>query len=105
MSVCWRSRGNHRFSLTEKLDIPSGAAVGTLLQARRLPTFAKVKRYIPATGREGPWGCETSRLPHFLDSRLTDGGAVVSLTPRPPFTPRKITGYSFRLETEAIPRS
>jgi hypothetical protein len=32
-------------------------------------------------------GCETSRLPHFLDSRLTDGGEVVSLTRRPPFTP------------------
>jgi hypothetical protein len=21
---------------------------------------------IPVTDREGPWGCETSRLPHFL---------------------------------------
>jgi hypothetical protein len=31
---------------------------------------------------------ETSRLPHFLDNRLTDGGEVVSLTRRPPFTPR-----------------
>jgi hypothetical protein len=28
---------------------------------------------IPVTGREGPEGCETSRLPHFLDNRLTDG--------------------------------
>jgi hypothetical protein len=27
------------------------------------------------------------RLSHFLDSRLTDGGKVVSLTRRPPFTP------------------
>jgi hypothetical protein len=25
-------------------------------------------------------GFETSRLPHFLDNRLTDGGEVVSLT-------------------------
>jgi hypothetical protein len=24
---------------------------------------------IPVTGRGGPYGCETSRLPHFLDSR------------------------------------
>jgi hypothetical protein len=32
----------------------------------------------------------TSRLPHFLDSRLTDGGKVVSLTRQPRFTPRKI---------------
>jgi hypothetical protein len=38
----------------------------------------------------GPRACETSRLPHFLDSRLTDGGEVVSLTRRPPFTPSKI---------------
>jgi hypothetical protein len=28
----------------------------------------------------GPQGCETSRLPYFLDNRLTDGGEVVSLT-------------------------
>jgi hypothetical protein len=27
----------------------------------------------PATGDGGPWGCETSKLPHFLDSWLTDG--------------------------------
>jgi hypothetical protein len=31
-----------------------------------------------------------SRLPHFLDSRLTDGREVVSLTRRPSFTPTKI---------------
>jgi hypothetical protein len=33
-----------------------------------------------------------SSLPHFLDDRLTDGGEVISLTRRPPFTPRKIPG-------------
>jgi hypothetical protein len=48
----------------------------------------KVKgKAIPVTGRGGPYGCETWRLPHFLDNRLTDGGRVVSLTHRPPFTP------------------
>jgi hypothetical protein len=36
--------------------------------------------------------CETSRLPHFLDNRLTDGGEFVNLTRRPPFTSRKISG-------------
>jgi hypothetical protein len=46
---------------------------------------------IPVTGREDPEGCETSKLPHFLDNRLTDGGEVVSLTRRPPVTPRKIS--------------
>jgi hypothetical protein len=33
----------------------------------------KVKA-IPVTDRGGLYGCETSRLPHFLDTRLTDGG-------------------------------
>jgi hypothetical protein len=41
---------------------------------------------IHVTGCGGPYGCETSRLPHLLDNRLTDGGDVVSLTRRPPFT-------------------
>jgi hypothetical protein len=45
---------------------------------------------IPMTGRGGPWGYETSRLP-----RLTDGGEVVSLTSRPPLTPRKIPSTHF----------
>jgi hypothetical protein len=26
----------------------------------------KKGKAIPVTGREGPYGCETSRLPHFL---------------------------------------
>jgi hypothetical protein len=47
---------------------------------------------ILATGREDPWGCETSKLPHFLDNRLTDGGEAVSLTRRPSFTLPKIPG-------------
>jgi hypothetical protein len=49
---------------------------------------------IPVTGREGPYGCETSRLPHFLDNRLTHGDEI-SLTRRPPFTPKKIPGTPF----------
>jgi hypothetical protein len=31
---------------------------------------------IPVTGRGGPYGCETSRLPHFQNNRLTDGGEL-----------------------------
>jgi hypothetical protein len=45
---------------------------------------------IPVTGRGGPQRFETSRLPHFLHNRLIDGGEVVSLTRRPPLTPRTI---------------
>jgi hypothetical protein len=41
------------------------------------------------------------RSPHCLDSRLTDGGEVVSLMFRPRFAPRKIR-YSFLLETDLI---
>jgi hypothetical protein len=33
-----------------------------------------------------------SRLSHFLDSQLTDGSEIVSLTHRPPFTSTKIPG-------------
>jgi hypothetical protein len=50
---------------------------------------------ILVTGREGPQGCETSRI-RFLDNRLTDGNKVVSPTRQPPFTPRKIPGTHFR---------
>jgi hypothetical protein len=37
----------------------------------------------PVKGRQGPYGCETSRLPHYLDNQLTDGGKTVSLMRRP----------------------
>jgi hypothetical protein len=38
----------------------------------------KVKvKAIPVTGYEGPKGCETSRLRHFPDGRLIDGGEIV----------------------------
>jgi hypothetical protein len=49
----------------------------------------------PVTGCGGPQGCETSRLPHFLDNRLTDGGEIASHTRRPSFTPRNIPGTPF----------
>jgi hypothetical protein len=38
---------------------------------------------VPVICREGPLGCERSRLTHLLDSRLADGGEVVSLKVRP----------------------
>jgi hypothetical protein len=44
---------------------------------------------VPVTSREGPWGCERSRRPHFLDKRLMDGGEVVSLMRWPPFIPQE----------------
>jgi hypothetical protein len=55
----------------------------------------KKGKAIPVIGREGPYGCETLRLPHLLDNRLTDGREVVSLTRQPPFTPKEIPGTHF----------
>jgi hypothetical protein len=61
-----------------------------------------MNKAIRVTSRGGPYGCETSRLPHFLDNRLTDGAEVVSLTRRPsaPY-PQEDSWYSFLLEVEA----
>jgi hypothetical protein len=39
---------------------------------------------------------------YCLDNRLTDGGEVVSLTRRPPFTPKEDSWYSYLLEAESI---
>jgi hypothetical protein len=58
---------------------------------------------IPVAGHESPYGCETSRIPHFLENRLTNGGEAVSPTRRPPFTHQEVSWYSFLLETESTP--
>jgi hypothetical protein len=50
---------------------------------------------IPVTHHGSPQGCEMSRLPHFLDNWLTDGGKAVSLTCQMPFTSRNIPGAHF----------
>jgi hypothetical protein len=63
----------------------------------------KKGKAIAVTGRGGSKGCETSRLPHFLDNRVTDGGEVVSYMRRPPFHPQEDTWYSFLLEVGSIP--
>jgi hypothetical protein len=60
-----------------------------------LPLRIKKGKALPLAGRGGPHICETSRLPHFLHNRFSDGGEVVSLTRRLPFTPMKIPGTHF----------
>jgi hypothetical protein len=42
---------------------------------------------VPVTGRGALQDCDTSRIPHCLDSQQTDGGEDVSLTRRPPYNP------------------
>jgi hypothetical protein len=49
----------------------------------------KKSNAIPITGRGALKDCETLRIPHSLDSPLTDGGKVVSPTYRPCSTPQK----------------
>jgi hypothetical protein len=83
---------------------------GNLIVPNRIDPLGKVKKrkVIPVTGREGPWSCETPRLSHYLDNRLTDGGKVVSLTRPLPFTSQEDSWYSFLLrawvDTRAIVR-
>jgi hypothetical protein len=59
---------------------------------------------IPVTGCGGPYGCKMLRIPHCLDSRLTDGGKVVRPTHRPLlYSPESLFlcfWYSFLVEVE-----
>jgi hypothetical protein len=60
---------------------------------------------IPVTGRADTEDCETSRLPHFLDNRLVDGGEFVSLTRRSAaLYPQEDSWHSLLLEVESTPR-
>jgi hypothetical protein len=57
----------------------------------------KKGKAIPVTGREGPKGCGTSRLSHFIDDRLIYGGEAVSLSADILYPPRKfLVLISFR---------
>jgi hypothetical protein len=60
------------------------------------------RKAIPITGSGGLKHWETSRIPHFVDNRLTDGGKAIGLTCRPWFTPQENSWYSFLLEAESI---
>jgi hypothetical protein len=71
-----------------KREISNSVVVTTLLKIIK-------GKAIPVRGHGSPQVCETSRLPHFLESRLADGGKIVSLMRRRPFAPRKIPGTYF----------
>jgi hypothetical protein len=52
---------------------------------------------MPITGHADPQSFDTSRLPHYLDSRLTDGCDVFSLTRQPAvLDPQEFPGTHFR---------
>jgi hypothetical protein len=54
-----------------------------------LVSYFLFKKLLPVTDRGDLQGCEMLRIPHCIDSRLTDGGKVVSLTRRPRSTSQK----------------
>jgi hypothetical protein len=86
----------------ESLSVTASSAIcptdavnfGTHYPCYMFPLIKQCKA-IPVTGCGRLQGCNTSRLPHFLDNRLTDGGEVVSLTRWQTFTLRKIPSPRF----------
>jgi hypothetical protein len=80
------------FKTLELYDIKVLCTFTYIIQIYNYTSSIKVKvkkvKAIPVIGCGSPEGCETSKLPHFLDNQLTNGGEAVSLTCRPPFTPR-----------------
>jgi hypothetical protein len=52
---------------------------------------------VPVTGCCGPYNCEMLRITHCLDSRLADGGEVVS---PPRWVVLKVCGQGHPLESK-----
>jgi hypothetical protein len=96
--TCPVAKGSHPFYASSMISFP------TIFSPRGLSSSSseRPKVLVARTqGCRGPQGCETTRLPHFLDNRLTDGGEVVSLTRRPPFAHQEDSWHSFLLEAES----
>jgi hypothetical protein len=68
---------------------------GTGLMVENLDIFHFSVKAIPVIAHGGPYGCQTSRLPYFLDYQLTDDSEVVRLAHWLPFTAGKIPGTHF----------
>jgi hypothetical protein len=78
--------------------------VVTTLSVAKLASNSIKGKAIPVTEHAVPYGCEASRLPHFIDSRLIDGGEVVSITLRPTaLYHQEDSGYQSLLESESTP--
>jgi hypothetical protein len=63
----------------------TGKRKGTKAQTKQKDK--KKSKGILVAGRGGLQDCEISKLPHFLNNRLTDGSNVVIRTRRPHFIP------------------
>ena len=60
------------------------------------------KQAVPLQAWSGPEGSRKLGFPDFV-TMAQDGGKVVSLMHRQPYTPRKCSWYSFLLEVESTP--
>ena len=81
----------------------NGAHADALLESHLVVVNMETKgKAVPLQAWSGPEGSRKLRFPDFMTT-AQDGGKVVSLTHRPPFTPRKYTWYSFLLEVESTP--
>jgi hypothetical protein len=64
---------SHNFSLPKERLY---RVVNLATDGKMIFIYILQSKVIPVRGRGGPQGCETSRPPHFLDNRLTDGGEI-----------------------------
>jgi hypothetical protein len=87
-----RSKDGRKFSIQHtdtvaaRANVPMDDGQNHTGSAQMYYLVEKKGKTIPVTGHGGPQGCETLRVPHYLDNRLTDGGKAVSLTRRSPLT-------------------
>jgi hypothetical protein len=96
MKTCYGSHFNILIGVTMKLQPPRPSPQCSVCK--------KKSKAIAVTGHGGPYGCETSRLPHFLDNQLTDGSETVSLIHQPAaLYPQEDSWNSFLLEAELTP--
>jgi hypothetical protein len=88
-------RGCHVVSVTGKKKLPHTVSSSVMFFQRLQKICDDNKgKAITERGRGGPWGCETSKLPHFLENEIT-AVRFVSFRRRPPFTLRKIPSIHF----------
>ena len=77
------------------------------LKTKRRPLYLKTHSVpcSPVTGPLCPRGFQEVQAPTFSCHSAHEGGDVVSLTHRPPFSPRKCPWYSFSQGAESTPGS
>jgi hypothetical protein len=109
MSLRWISSAHTWiYQKKERKNIRNNGFLPALQQARPKDTGeSSTAKAIPVTCRGGLWCCQMLKIPHCLDSRLTDGGKVVSPTHRLRSTTQKhyffCFWYSFLLEADWTP--